>query len=332
MIISQTPLRISFFGGGTDLSDFYTKYNGMVLSSTIDKYIYVIVKSRYDNNIILNYSKKEECNCVDEIEHPIIRECLRLVGIENSIEITSIADIPSSGSGLGSSSSFTVGLLNALYTYIGQSKNSIELAELACKIEIDILGEPIGKQDQYAAAVGGFKQYIFNNDHSVDIKDLNVSSSLYHQLNLSTVLIYTGITRKTGSILKEQNKNTTANIESLLKLVDYVKKGKEYFSLKDIKSIGELLDDNWKEKQKLAKSINTPEISSLYDTAKECGIWGGKLLGAGGGGFFLFMCSFDNQNRLREELSDYQELPFSFDPYGTRIIMNLGNNLSFINN
>lgn len=331
MIISQTPLRVSFFGGGTDLKEYYSINGGAVLSSTIDKYIYIIIKSRYDNLIVLNYSEREKVSDVNEIKHNIFREALKLTGITSGVEITSIADIPSQGSGLGSSSSFTVGLLNALYAYKGDIKSSTELAELACNIEINILKEPIGKQDQYAAACGGFKEYIFNPNDSVTVNKLNLSDEDYFLINSYCLMFYTGITRKASSVLSDQKDNTASNIKNLDSLKQFVSSGKEHVKNMNIVEIGELLDQNWEVKKKLSNKIENTEINKIYEIAKNSGAYGGKLLGAGGGGFFLFICPPEKHKELRTALQEYKELPFNFDKYGSRIILNIVDNTGFIN-
>ncbi|MBW7477344.1 hypothetical protein K0T92_21730 [Paenibacillus oenotherae] len=331
MIISQTPLRVSFFGGGTDLKDYYRFHGGAVLSSTIDKYIYVIVKSRYDDRIVLNYAKKEEVRTVAEIEHPIIREALTIVGIDQGIEITSISDIPSEGSGLGSSSSFTIGLLNALYMYKGETKNPHELGAIACRIEIDLLKEPIGKQDQYAAAFGGFKKYSFNSDDTVSVDSIPLTNSQYKLLDMHAMMFFTGITRKASAVLADQKQNTGNNLDTLNRLKQFVDTCHDDFLSLNIERIGRLLDVSWEEKKKLSRKINNNEIDRIYEAAKEAGIYGGKLLGAGGGGFFLFLCPLENQQRVRQALHHYDELPISFDRYGSRIVLNANDHCGFVN-
>lgn len=330
MIISKTPLRVSFFGGGTDMKDYYCQDGGAVFSSTIDKYIYVIVKSRYDDKIVLNYSMREEVNSVDEIEHKIVKAALELTGIKGGIEITSISDIPSQGSGLGSSSSFTVGLLNSLYLYIGEYKNSHELAELACKIEIDILKEPIGKQDQYAAAFGGFKKYIFCEDDTVTVESIKVSTNNYRTLNMHTMMFYTGITRKASSVLSDQKKNIESQRVALDRLKEFALNCQDDFTNLNICKIGTLMDISWQEKKKLSQKIHNDEINMMYDAAKDAGIYGGKLLGAGGGGFFLFLCPLENQSKVREALRQYRELPVTYDNYGSRIVLNVDDHCGFV--
>ncbi|GKX67363.1 GHMP kinase [Inconstantimicrobium mannanitabidum] len=330
MIISKTPLRVSFFGGGTDIKDYYSKCGGAVFSATIDKYIYVIVKSRYDNKIVLNYFKHEEVDDINKIEHEIIKEALKITGITKGIEITSMSDIPSEGSGLGSSSSFTVGLLNALFAYKGECKSQDDLAKLACSIEIDILGEPIGKQDQYAAAFGGFKKYFFSKDDTVEVEDANISNEIYKILNMHTMMFYTGITRRASSVLSDQKKNINSEINTLNRLKEFALNCQQDFMNPDICKIGAMLDVSWQEKKKLSKKIHNDEINSMYDIAKKAGAYGGKLLGAGGGGFFLFLCPLEKQQKVRKALKQYKELPVTYDKYGSRIILNSDDHCSFI--
>ncbi|MWC28108.1 GHMP family kinase ATP-binding protein [Paenibacillus sp. MMS18-CY102] len=330
MIISQTPLRVSFFGGGTDLRDYYELHSGAVTSVTIDKYVYVTVKRRCDDDIVLNYAEREQVRNVCDIQHPIFREALQIAGITKGIEITSVADIPSQGSGLGSSSTFTVGLLNALFAYQGQPKNAHELAELACHIEIDRLGEPIGKQDQYAAAFGGFKQYVFQPDGKVDVESLGLSLEQARMLQRNVLMFYTGITRRASAVLGDQKAKTSGNLDHLHALKELSQQGKGSLANCDIPLIGELLDRNWESKKQLSDKIHNEEINRIYDLGKLAGAYGGKLLGAGGGGFFLFVCPPDKQQAVRKALKDYKELPVAFDAYGSRIILNLNDTSGFL--
>ncbi len=322
MIISQTPLRVSFFGGGTDFEGYYIKHGGLVLSATINKYIYLIINPRPDNNIVLNYSKREIVQDVNQIEHNIFREVLKFTQITKSIEITSISDITSEGSGLGSSSAFIVGLLNAIYTYKGITKKPHELAELACKIEIDILGSPIGKQDQYAVAFGGLRKYHFNKDGSVLVNKIDFSAEHYKRFKNNTLLFNTGITRKVSPILSVQKANIEVNFNHLNMLKEIAIIGENYLTNLDFKNTGNLLNTSWEKKKLLSNKINNDEINRIYELGKKAGVFGGKLLGAGGGGFFLFLCPPEKQNNLRTLLKDYQELHFEFEKHGSSIIYN----------
>lgn len=327
MLISQTPLRISFFGGGTDLLSFYRKLPGRVLSTTIDKYIYAIIKERYDDLIVLNYSRKEIVNSVNDIQHELVREAMKKVGIRKGVEITTLGDIPSEGSGLGSSSSLTVGLLNAFYNYIGNLKDSITLAEEACNIEINILGKPIGKQDQYAASFGGLKLYTFNTDDTVTVEPLNLSLRDILDFQNHLFLVYTGITRKSSNILDSQNKRTEVNIEHLKEMAEMPLKAKDMLESKEFDEFGEFLNKAWQIKQTLTNGITNPQIEEIYEKGMNAGALGGKLLGAGGGGFFLFYTPNSKKDAfLKAFEKDYKVLPFTFDRCGSRIIFNNGRN------
>jgi D-glycero-alpha-D-manno-heptose-7-phosphate kinase len=312
------------------MEEYYRQFGGVVLSATIDKFIYIIIKRRYDDKIILNYADRENVDSPDEIQHPIFREALKISETDRGLEITSIADIPAEGSGLGSSSSFTVGLLNALFAFKGEFKNPCELAEMACDIEIKRLHEPIGKQDQYAAAFGGLKLYRFMPDGSVKIKSIHCPPVSYHILNSHSMLFYTGITRKSSSVLTDQKARTKNNIASLNRIKELALQGERCFSPLDLQGLGKLLDLGWQEKKTLSPRIHNSEIDNIYELAKKAGIYGGKLLGAGGGGFFLFICPPLRQNEVRRVLISYRELPFSFEPYGSRILLHIKDNEGFI--
>ena len=322
MVISKTPLRISFGGGGTDFADFYRLEGGVVTSTTIDKYVYVIVKERFDNLIVLNYSQKEIVETVEEIEHDLIREAMKIVGISKGVEITTLADIPSQGTGLGSSSSITVGLLNALYNYVGISMPLNELARLACKIEIDELGKPIGKQDQYAAALGGLRLINFFPDERVEATKLNVASTQLHKFNSNLLLYYTDINRSADNILIEQKANTFSNIKVLRILKRFAVEIKECLENENFDYIGEILHQSWEIKKKLAKTITNGKIDLMYEKARKAGAIGGKITGAGGGGFLLLYVPLNKHDEVRKVLHEYRELHFSFDSYGSRIIFN----------
>jgi D-glycero-alpha-D-manno-heptose-7-phosphate kinase len=328
MIISQTPLRVSFVGGGTDLPSYYQNFGGSVLSTSIDKFIYVIVKSRYDDSIILNYSKKETVKSVENIQHDIIRETMKKVGVYKGVEITTIADIPSSGSGLGSSSSLTVGLLNALYHYIGISKNNEELAEEACDIEINILKNPIGKQDQYAASFGGLKVYHFLKNNKVEIERIGLTQSQIMQIDAHLMLVYTNVTRDANVILADQNKKTksNSNIDYLHDLAAMPILLKQKLENGDIDSIGHFLKKNWELKKQLASGIEIKEITDLITIGEKNGALGAKILGAGGGGFVLFYIPLEKKEKFKQEISNsgFKLFPIKLERYGTRIILNSG--------
>lgn len=323
MIISQTPLRISFVGGGTDLRSFYQHEDGMVLSCAIDKYVYVIVKERFDDKIYINYSIKEIVNDVSEIQHQLVREAMKKVGVERGVEITTLADVPSEGSGLGSSSTVTVGLLNALYNYAGMQVTLEQIAREACEIEIDICKKPIGKQDQYIAAYGGLRKIIFHPDEAVSISKLPVYSTNFLILGSRLLLFYTNKTRQADTILKKQKETTDDKRDVLRKMKNIVPKLER--SLTDCKfnDVGKLLHENWLLKKSLVGPISNSEIDDMYNKAMYAGALGGKICGAGGGGFLLMYVPKDKQDKVRAVLSDYRELPFMLDSFGSRIIFNV---------
>lgn len=322
MIITRTPFRVSFVGGGTDLPDFYRVETGAVVSTAINKYMYVIVNQRFTDAIRVSYySKTEIVDSVDEIQHSIVREALKLVGITKGIEIASIADVHA-GAGLGSSSSFTVGLLNALYAYKGILKSTEELAREACHIEIDILGEPIGKQDQYIAAYGGVRYIQFNPDETVFTEPITWSKETKEELVQNLLLLYTGDAREASSILKEQKENTkqSGKMQSLKKLRDMA------FELKGLLNnnassdiLREVLHKGWMLKKQLASSISNNKIDEYYEKALGAGALGGKILGAGGGGFLLLYCPKEKQLQVKEVLN-LRQLEFSFELEGSKII------------
>ncbi|GAB4466720.1 MAG: GHMP kinase [Armatimonadaceae bacterium] len=323
MIITQTPLRISFAGGGTDLREYYGLSGGAVVSTAIDKYIFVIVKQRFDRKIRIGYSRTEMADSVEEIEHELVREAMRLVGISEGIEISTMADIPSEGSGLGSSSAVTVGLLHALYAYKGELVTPDRLAEEACHIEIDILGKPIGKQDQYIAAFGGLRHFVFHPDDRVTVESVALRDSDRLRFGESLLLFFTGITRRADTILTEQKSNTGAKRDTLDRLKAQTHEIHEALTCGNLNRIGRILDEGWRFKRSLTERISNTEIDQLYERALDAGATGGKIAGAGGGGFLLLFCPPDRQKAVREALHDYQELPFSLERDGTKVIFNV---------
>jgi len=324
MIITQTPLRISFFGGGTDFKDYYMKNGGgAVLSTAIDKCVFAIIKRRFDEKIYINYSKKEIVDEVGEIEHELIRESMRKTGVEKGVEITTLADTPSEGTGLGSSSSVTIGLLNLFYLYQAKSQPAEKLAEEACEIEIDILKKPIGKQDQYAAAFGNLNIIRFNPDDTISVEPLVVEEGIKHALEANLMLIYTGMTRNSGEILSEQSKNIMDRTKVFSEMRDMVDEGKEYLLKGHLDGFGRLLNRGWRLKKSLAHGITNPQIKQMYKTALKAGALGGKICGAGGGGFLLLYCPFEKQDKVRDALGDPHELPFHFEKDGTKAIFNI---------
>ena len=324
MIVTQTPLRISFAGGGTDFSGFYAQEEGCVVSSAIDKYIYVIVKERFDDNIRVGYSRTEMVDSVDEIEHELVRESLRRVGITQRIEISTMADVPSEGSGLGSSSTVTVGLLNALYTYKGESVTAERLAREACEIEIDVLGKPIGKQDQYIAAFGGLRCIRFLKDDTVTVESVPIEESRRRQLESSLVLFYTGRTRKSSSVLTEQRENISSRTTVLRAMRDQAYELATHLTGNgQMSHVGRILQAGWEYKKLLAGGISNGYINELYEKAISAGAIGGKIAGAGGGGFLLLYCPPARQNGVRQALSDLRELPIRLERDGSKVIFNV---------
>ena len=323
MIISRTPFRVSFAGGGTDLREFYDKEYGAVLSAAINKYIYITVNSLsrfYDHKIIVKYSQTELVKDVEEIKHPVVRAALKMLKMEGSIEITSMADIPAK-TGLGSSSSFTVGLLNALYAFQGKRVSPERLAEEACEIEIEILKEPIGKQDQYIAAYGGINYIQFNKDESVFVEPVISSREVTNEFNKNLMIFYTGMTRDSKSVLGEQQKSTKDKFEELRKMRQLAIEIKEILNEgKNLDKIGEILNEEWRLKKSLTQNISNDIIDEYYQKALDAGALGGKLLGAGGGGFILLYVEPQNQHKVRQRLNDLEELSFSFEPRGSTII------------
>lgn len=322
MIISKTPLRISFVGGGTDLPSFYEKDFGAVLSSTIDKYIYVIIKGRFDDLIVVNWTKKEIVKTPNEIEHDLVREAMKKAGIEKAVEITTIADIPSEGSGLGSSSSLTVGLLNVFYTFKGMQIPPERLAREACEIEIDIVGKPIGKQDHYAAAFGGLNEILFYREGSVKINKINLPNDNLRILGSNLLLFYTGVTRSADTILIKQKEKSDVLFRTLLDIRNQVSVLKDCLENGATDSIGPIMKHGWLMKKSLVLPISNEKIDKMYEKALQAGATGGKICGAGGGGFLLLYVPREKQNAVRDALGEYREFPFMLERYGSRIIFN----------
>ena len=327
MIISQTPLRISFVGGGTDLKDYWSVKPGAVLSTTIDKYVYVIIKERFDDYIYVNYTQKEIVSKPSNLKHDLVRETMLKAGIEGGVEITTLADIPSEGSGLGSSSSITVGLLNAFYAFQGIQVTAEQLAQEACEIEIDILGNPIGKQDQYIAAYGGLREIIFNPDETVTIESVKINSANKLTFGSNMLLFYTDTTRHSLDILVEQKKDTPQKMDILTQMRDQVNPLKEILESDDsglcCDQVGQILHETWKYKKQLSKKISNPDINKMYQQARDAGALGGKISGAGGGGFLLVYVSREKQNAVRAALKDYRHFPFMLEPDGSKVIFNI---------
>jgi D-glycero-alpha-D-manno-heptose-7-phosphate kinase len=320
MIISRTPFRVSFAGGGTDLAAFYRREAGAVISSAIDKYMFITVNKRFDSTIRVSYSKTEIVDRVDELKHGIVREALNLTGLTHGLEITSIADLPA-GTGMGSSSAFTVGLLNALHAFAGRHTSAEQLAAEASRIEIDLLGEPIGKQDQYAAAYGGLNHIRFNPDETVFVDPVISGSATREELDANLLLFYTGVTRQASTILSKQKEDTAAKFDVLRRMRDLsLEMAKVLQSGRGLNAFGEFLHEGWELKRSVSSGITNPDIDRWYDIARQSGALGGKLLGAGGGGFLLFFVERQNQPRVRENLAELRELPFRLEPQGSKII------------
>ena len=319
MIISKTPLRISFAGGGTDLAKYYREHSGAVVSTTINKYIYVAVNKRFDDSIRVSYSKTEIVNDFEDIRHELVREAMRLCGLRKGLEITTISDIPS-GTGVGSSSALTVGLLNALYAYKGEHKSAETLSREACKIEIDILKNPIGKQDQYIAAYGGLLFIEFNKDDSVFVNRVIAKNDTKKLLEKRLMMFYTGITRSASKILKEQKKNTCSNTKILSELKSLAYLAKDAMFRGSIDQIGKILHNGWMLKKQLAFSISNDFIDGYYQRALDAGATGGKVAGAGGGGFIFLYCDEKLQNKVAQELNSLRKIDFCFEPQGSRIV------------
>jgi D-glycero-alpha-D-manno-heptose-7-phosphate kinase len=323
MIISRAPFRVSFCGGGSDIPSFYEKYGGCVLSTSIRKYVYLALNPSFDKEtIILKYSQTESVKDYKNIQHAIFRQVLKDFGVKG-IEITSMADIPS-GTGLGSSSSFTVALLKLLYTYKEHAAASYKIAKEACDVEIQKLGHPIGKQDQFAAAFGGLKYYEFCPDGFVKVEPVIMRHESYQKLQDNLLMFYTGDVRDANTILARETTNLVSDsdkIEATKKLCQMTHILKERFEDNDVDALGHILADSWKIKKSLAKGISSPAIDEAYEKGIKGGASGGKLLGAGGGGFLLFYCKDDVAKAgVRKELGYLKEMPFELDQAGCSII------------
>jgi D-glycero-alpha-D-manno-heptose-7-phosphate kinase len=323
MIISKTPLRMSFVGGGSDLPSFYREFGGAVLSTAIDKYIYITVNKRFDDSYRISYSRTEEVPTVDEVQHPLARECLRLTGCSDGIEVTSIADIPARGTGLGSSSSFVVGLLHALHAYAGRYVSAGRLAEEACQIEIERCGEPIGKQDQYAAAFGGLNVIRFHPDDRVDVEPVVCRPEVLLRLQEQFLTFYTGATRSASALLAKQAQDVAsdrAKQRCLRRMVALVDEARRALQGGELEEFGMLLDENWRLKVSLTAGISNENVDRWYRLAREAGAWGGKLLGAGEGGFLLVHAPLESHDAIRRALAELREVPLGCERNGSQII------------
>jgi D-glycero-alpha-D-manno-heptose-7-phosphate kinase len=323
MIITQTPLRIGLVGGGTDLPDYYQEHGGRVLNCAIDKYVYVIVKQRFDDDIYVNYSQKEIVSRVDDLQHDLVREALRMTEVASGVEITLLADIPAAGSGLGSSSSVTVGLLHALFAYQGEQMSADELAERACEIEIERCGKRIGKQDQYIAAFGGVRDISFGPGDQVVANDLRLSAGQRRALQEEILLFYTGVTRSADTILREQSAKVAVSLERLHLMRDLAGVAVERVRQGDLDGLGAALQEGWRAKRQLATGVSNNQIDEAVDRALDAGASGAKVTGAGGGGFLLVLCPMERQRSVRRSLAEMRELPVKLDRFGSRIVLNM---------
>lgn len=321
MIIVQAPLRTSLFGGGTDFPGYFLEQGGCVLTSAIDKYIFVTIKRRFDEKLRVGYTRTELVDSVDEIQHELIREAFRLTGIDRGVELNTMGDIPSQGSGLGSSSTVTVGALHAAYALQRRLVTAEDLARQACRIEIDILGKPIGIQDQYIAAYGGLRFFEFlAGTGEVRTTRIDLDAATQRQLNHNLLLFFTGVTRRADTILSEQKANLRHREAVLGEMKTLAHAACNALQAGNVDAIGELLHESWLLKKQLASKISNDELDELYAAARRAGATGGKIAGAGGGGFLLLYCPPGQQEHLRRELCHLRELPFNLGQDGSKVI------------
>jgi D-glycero-alpha-D-manno-heptose-7-phosphate kinase len=322
MIISRTPLRLSFVGGGTDLPDFYESNGGAVVSTTVDKWIHVVMAPRFEGDVRVSYSRTEIVPDARAVEHELVREAMRMTGVPRGVDIVTLADVPSHGTGLGSSSSVTVGLLNAMYAFQGVYKPPLKLAEEAARIEIEILGKPIGRQDQYAAAVGGFNLIEFMpRGGGVRLQPIITPPDILKRLQRSLMLFYTGHQRPADRPLLEQRKAVQDGqaLEALRRMRDLAYEFRDQLASGNLDALGPLLHENWQLKRGLAAGISSDEIDRWYERAQAAGASAGKILGAGAGGFLLLLVAPERQQAVRAELSNLREVGLRFSAYGTQI-------------
>ena len=322
MILTRTPLRMSFVGGGSDLPAFYRRHGGAVLSTAINKYVYVSVNRKFDGGIRLAYSKTEEVSRLEEVEHRLVKATFERLGVGGGVEITTTADIPSRGTGLGSSSSFTVGLIQALSAYNGRHVSADELGSYSSEIEIERCGEPIGKQDQYAAAFGGFNLISFNPDDTVSVTPVLMQRDVRDLLEKRIIMFYTGIQRSASVILNEQSTSTAddaAKQMSLKRMVELANTLRDELQRGHVDSFGEILEENWRLKKSLASGISTGAINDWYDAARRHGALGGKLLGAGAGGFMMFYAPSERHSEIAQAIG-LRRVDFRFEALGSRVL------------
>lgn len=327
MILSRAPVRFSLGGGGTDLPSYSREHGGFLVAAGIDKYIYLALHQRFEPKIRLAYSKTEQVDEVGQIEHPLFRESMRLTGVNQGVEISSMADVPAN-SGLGSSSSFTVALLNALHASRREYVDSRTLAEEACKVEIDILREPIGKQDQYIAAFGGITAFTFHKDGGVEVERLKMRGEVQDELESNLLIFFSGVERRAATVLTEQAKTIQSNVGDAVERMHRIKaigyETKRLLERGEIDGFGDLLHEHWQNKRKLAANMTDSSLDEHYDAARKAGAIGGKLMGAGGGGFFMFYARPADKRRVYEAMvgRGLRPLRFRFDHDGARIVAN----------
>jgi D-glycero-alpha-D-manno-heptose-7-phosphate kinase len=323
MIISRTPLRMSFTGGGSDISSYYREFGGAVVSTAIDKYVYVNVNKKFDSGIRVGYSKNEEVSVVQDIEHRLVRASMEYLELDGGIEITTIADIPSRGTGLGTSSSFTVGLLHALNAYMGRYVSSEQLSVDSCHIEIECCGEPIGKQDQYAAAYGGFNLIKFNSNDTVVVSPIICKQDTISIVERNTLIFYTGITRSASNLLKQQAIEMSEQVSKkkvMHRMVELTYALANELQRNNTDAFGEILHESWQLKKSLTIGISSEDIDKCYEIARSAGALGGKILGAGAGGFLMIYAHEKSHEKIKKALNMLRLIPVRFDPLGSRII------------
>ena len=322
MIVSKTPLRMSFVGGGSDLAAFYREETGAVLSTSIDKYMYFALNKKFDGRLRISYTRTEDVETPQQVQHPLVREALSVTGIEGGVEIASMADIPSKGSGLGSSSAYTVGLLNGLFAYKNQYVSKEALARLACEIEIQRCHEPIGKQDQYAAAYGGLNLIRFHPDESVSVDPVICPPPILDELQASILVFFTGRTRSASSVLAHHSQGllTTDKRKRLQRMVQLAFELKQELESGRLSNFGEILHENWHLKMQMATGVSDRQIDAWYAAGRASGALGGKLLGAGNGGFLMFFAPPERHAQIAKVLSDLRRVKFGFDRTGAQIV------------
>jgi D-glycero-alpha-D-manno-heptose-7-phosphate kinase len=320
MIITKTPCRLSFAGGGTDLYDYYNRDYGAVISTSIDKYVYVAVNKKFDDNVRVSYSETENVETAHLLKHGVIREALKFANVKKKIEVVTVSDIPGKGTGLGSSSALAVGTLNALYAMKGVYINKERLAREACHLEIDLLQQPIGKQDQYSATYGGLNYIRFQNTGAVLVEPLSLKARQYEELQNNLIYFYTGVTRSSADILTEQKANIEKRVKILDDMRDSVEDMRYALKMSDFTEFGLIMDRGWENKKKLATMVTDTIIDHYYNEAKKAGAIGGKINGAGGGGFFTFYCEPRKQDAVRETLNTLKEVDIKFSSEGSRVV------------